>query len=123
MSLQAHFSRQPLKWLFDQPEVLLSSSRLLQAMVDDFKQWMAEAALRNGDDRFSCWILPRIFVIAFPNIDMSYEVLEGDNELHGDVVTLQVTLGRIWKEGQRGGAVRCPRYPKAKKEGWWLCSR
>uniref|UniRef100_A0A803P6U2 RNA helicase n=1 Tax=Cannabis sativa TaxID=3483 RepID=A0A803P6U2_CANSA len=178
--LQAHFSRQPLggNLALDQREVLLSSSRLLQAMVDVISSngWLSLALLamevsqmvtQGMWERDSMLLqLPHFtkelakrcqenpgksvetvfdlveledderrdllqmtdsqlldiakFCNRFPNIDMSYEVLEGDNVAAGDVVTLQVTLERDLEGRTEVGPVDAPRYPKAKEEGWWL---
>ncbi|KAJ6358701.1 hypothetical protein OIU76_000429 [Salix suchowensis] len=59
------------------------------------------------------------FCNQFPNIDMSYEVMDGDNMRAGEDITLLVTLARDL-EGTEVGPVDAPRYPKAKEEGWWL---
>ncbi|KAJ6672242.1 DEXH-BOX ATP-DEPENDENT RNA HELICASE DEXH12-LIKE [Salix viminalis] len=59
------------------------------------------------------------FCNQFPNIDMSYEVMDGDNMRAGENITLLVTLARDL-EGTEVGPVDAPRYPKAKEEGWWL---
>ncbi|ERN11506.1 hypothetical protein AMTRI_Chr03g43880 [Amborella trichopoda] len=56
----------------------------------------------------------------FPNIDMSYEVLEGEVAGAGENVILQVTLERDLEGRSEVGPVDAPRYPKAKEEGWWL---
>ncbi|XVE52318.1 hypothetical protein DITRI_Ditri02bG0113300 [Diplodiscus trichospermus] len=60
------------------------------------------------------------FCNRFPNIDLSYEVIEGDNVRAGEDVTLQVTLERDLEGRTEVGPVDAPRYPKAKEEGWWL---
>ncbi|KAE9585074.1 hypothetical protein Lal_00017983 [Lupinus albus] len=60
------------------------------------------------------------FCNRFPNIDLSYEVLESDNVQAGDDVTIQVTLERDLEGKTEVGSVDAPRYPKAKEEGWWL---
>ncbi|CAL0326436.1 unnamed protein product [Lupinus luteus] len=60
------------------------------------------------------------FCNRFPNIDLSYEVLESDNVQAGDDVTIQVTLERDLEGRTEVGSVDAPRYPKAKEEGWWL---
>ncbi|KAJ7961552.1 DExH-box ATP-dependent RNA helicase [Quillaja saponaria] len=178
--LQAHFSRQPLggNLSLDQREVLLSSSRLLQAMVDVISSngWLSLALLamevsqmvtQGMWERDSMLLqLPHFtkelakkcqenpgksvetvfdlvemedderrdllqmsdsqlldiarFCNRFPNIDLSYEVLEGDNVRAGDDVTLQVTLERDLEGRTEVGSVDAPRYPKPKEEGWWL---
>ncbi|EOY19725.1 U5 small nuclear ribonucleoprotein helicase, putative isoform 2 [Theobroma cacao] len=60
------------------------------------------------------------FCNRFPNIDLSYDVLEGENVRAGENVTLQVTLERDLEGRTEVGPVDAPRYPKAKEEGWWL---
>ncbi|KAA3481398.1 DExH-box ATP-dependent RNA helicase DExH12-like [Gossypium australe] len=60
------------------------------------------------------------FCNRFPNIDLSYEVMDGDNVRAGEYVTLQVTLERDLEGKTEVGPVDAPRYPKAKDEGWWL---
>lgn len=61
-----------------------------------------------------------LFCNRFPNIDMSYEVLDGDDVRPGDNVTLQVTLERDLEGRPEVGQVDAPRFPKSKEEGWWL---
>lgn len=180
--LQAHFSRHTVvgNLAADQREVLLSSHRLLQAMVDVISSngwlnlaltamelsqmvtqgmWEKDSMLlqlphftrelakrcqehhggsidtifdlaeMDDDDRrellqMSDSQLSEIahFCNRFPNINMSYEVLDGDDIGPGENVTLQVTLEREL-EGQppsEVGRVHAPRYPKEKEEGWWL---
>ncbi|QHO44722.1 U5 small nuclear ribonucleoprotein kDa helicase [Arachis hypogaea] len=56
------------------------------------------------------------FCNRFPNIDLSYEVIDSDVRA-GEDVTIQVTLERDQAEV---GPVDAPRYPKSKEEGWWL---
>ncbi|KHN26799.1 U5 small nuclear ribonucleoprotein 200 kDa helicase [Glycine soja] len=60
------------------------------------------------------------FCNRFPNIDLSYEVLDSDNVRAGEVVTVLVTLERDFEGRTEVGPVDAPRYPKAKEEGWWL---
>nr|XP_023887210.1 DExH-box ATP-dependent RNA helicase DExH12-like [Quercus suber]XP_023887211.1 DExH-box ATP-dependent RNA helicase DExH12-like [Quercus suber]XP_023887212.1 DExH-box ATP-dependent RNA helicase DExH12-like [Quercus suber]XP_023887213.1 DExH-box ATP-dependent RNA helicase DExH12-like [Quercus suber] len=60
------------------------------------------------------------FCNRFPNIDMTYEVLENGNVGAGEDITLQVTLERDLEGRTEVGPVDAPRYPKAKEEGWWL---
>ncbi|KAI3882646.1 hypothetical protein MKX03_000086 [Papaver bracteatum] len=60
------------------------------------------------------------FCNRFPNIDMTYEVLESDSVMAGDDVSLIVTLERDLEGRSEMGPVDAPRYPKAKEEGWWL---
>ncbi|KAM0836389.1 hypothetical protein ACQ4PT_062371 [Festuca glaucescens] len=62
------------------------------------------------------------FFKRFPNVDMAYEVYEGDDIRAGDNVTLQVTLERDMSNlpSSEVGPVHAPRFPKPKEEGWWL---
>ncbi|TYI62102.1 hypothetical protein E1A91_D10G221400v1 [Gossypium mustelinum] len=60
------------------------------------------------------------FCNRFPNIDLSYEVIDSDNVRAGEYVTLQVALERDLEGKTEVGPVDAPRYPKAKDEGWWL---
>ncbi|XXG57569.1 hypothetical protein AAC387_Pa04g0019 [Persea americana] len=60
------------------------------------------------------------FCNRFPNIDMSFVVLDSDDVRPGENVTLQVTLERDLEGRTEVGPVDAPRYPKAKEEGWWL---
>ena len=178
--LQAHFSRQTVggNLASDQREVLLSASRLLQAMVDVISSngWLSLALLamevsqmvtQGMWERDSMLLqLPHFtkelakkcqetpgknietvfdlvemenderrellqmsdeqlldiarFCNRFPNIDMTYEVLENGNVRAGEDITLQVTLERDLEGRTEVGPVDAPRYPKAKEEGWWL---
>ncbi|MCL7047252.1 hypothetical protein MKW94_014479 [Papaver nudicaule] len=178
--LQAHFSRHTVvgNLALDQREVLLSASRLLQAMVDVISSsgWLDLALLamevsqmvtQGMWERDSMLLqLPHftkelakrcqenpgksietVFDLAemedderqellqmsdsqlqdiarfcnrFPNIDMTYEVLESDNVVAGDDVSMQVTLERDLEGRSEVGSVDAPRYPKSKEEGWWL---
>jgi pre-mRNA-splicing helicase BRR2 len=60
------------------------------------------------------------FCNRFPNIDMTYEVLDNDRVRAGRDMMLQVTLERDLEGRTEVGHVDAPRYPKAKEEGWWL---
>nr|CAB3465383.1 unnamed protein product [Digitaria exilis] len=61
------------------------------------------------------------FFKRFPNVDMSYEVREGDNISAGDNVTVQVMLERdMTNLPSEVGPVHASRFPKPKEEGWWL---
>nr|XP_009758634.1 PREDICTED: U5 small nuclear ribonucleoprotein 200 kDa helicase-like [Nicotiana sylvestris] len=60
------------------------------------------------------------FCNRFPNVDLTYDVLDGGYVRAGDDVSLQVTLERDLEGGTEVGPVFAPRYPKAKEEGWWL---
>jgi len=61
------------------------------------------------------------FFKRFPNVDMVYEVREGDDTSAGDNVAVQVTLERDMANLPcEVGPVHAPRFPKPKEEGWWL---
>ncbi|XP_070055782.1 DExH-box ATP-dependent RNA helicase DExH12-like [Nicotiana tomentosiformis] len=60
------------------------------------------------------------FCNRFPNIDLTYDVLNRDNVSAGDDVSVQVTLERDLEGGTEVGPVFAPRYPTTKEEGWWL---
>ncbi|CAN4098719.1 unnamed protein product [Withania somnifera] len=178
--LQAHFSRQVVggNLAADQQEVLLSATRLLQAMVDVISSngWLSLALLtmevsqmvtQGMWERDSMLLqLPHFtkelakkcqenpgksietvfdlvemedderrellqmsdsqlldiarFCNRFPNIDLTYDVLDSDNVSAGDDVSVQVTLERELEGRTEVGPVFAPRYPKTKEEGWWL---
>ncbi|KAJ3691364.1 hypothetical protein LUZ61_020528 [Rhynchospora tenuis] len=59
------------------------------------------------------------FCNRYPNINMAYEVVDGEDVGPGDNVTLQVTLERNL-EMLEVGPVHAQRFPKPKEEGWWL---
>ncbi|VFQ99826.1 unnamed protein product [Cuscuta campestris] len=178
--LQAHFSRQMVRGdlASDQKEVLISASRLLQAMVDVISSngWLNLALLamevsqmvtQGMWERDSMLLqLPHFtkelakkcqenpgksietvfdlvemedkerrellqmsdsqlmdiarFCNRFPNVDLTYDVLDDGNVRAGDNVSLQVTLERDLEGGTEVGPVFAPRYPKSKDEGWWL---
>ncbi|CAI8601242.1 unnamed protein product [Vicia faba] len=60
------------------------------------------------------------FCNRFPNIDLSYEVLQNDSIRIGEDITVHVTLERDLEGRTEVGPVHAPRCPKAKEEGWWL---
>lgn len=60
------------------------------------------------------------FCNRFPNIDLTYEVLDSDNIGAGEDVSVHVSLERDLEGRTEVGPVEAPRYPKAKEEGWWL---
>jgi pre-mRNA-splicing helicase BRR2 len=59
------------------------------------------------------------FCNRYPNIELEYQVVDGDAVETGDAVQMVVTLTREGDD-DAGGAVYAPKYPKAKAEGWWL---
>ncbi|KAL0361933.1 UNVERIFIED_CONTAM: DExH-box ATP-dependent RNA helicase DExH12 [Sesamum radiatum] len=60
------------------------------------------------------------FCNRFPNIDLTYEVLDSDNVKAGEDVSVHVSLERDLEGRTEVGPVDAPRYPKSKEEGWWL---
>ncbi|KAG6432555.1 hypothetical protein SASPL_104135 [Salvia splendens] len=60
------------------------------------------------------------FCNRFPNIDLTYDVLNSENATSGEKVYVQVNLERDLEGRTEAGPVDAPRYPKAKEEGWWL---
>ncbi|KAL6175995.1 hypothetical protein ACLB2K_052631 [Fragaria x ananassa] len=177
--LQAHFARHHVagNLALDQREVLLSASRLLQAMVDvissngwlnlallamevsqmvtqgmwdrdsmllqlpHFTKELAKRCQENPEksiERVSDLVdmesderrelLQELLQLSeaeiedieqyckrFPNIEMTFKVLDSENVMAGEEITLQVDMDR-----ERVGPVDAPRYPKTKEEGWWL---
>ncbi|XP_065880801.1 DExH-box ATP-dependent RNA helicase DExH12-like [Euphorbia lathyris] len=178
--LQSHFSRQSVggTLALDQREVLLSASRLLQAMVDVISSngwlnlaliameisqmvtqgmWERDSILlqlphftkelarkcqdnpgksietvfdlleMEDDERRELLQMsdPQLLDIVrfcnrFPNIDMSYEVVDNEHVRVGEDITLVVSLERDLEGRTEVGPVDASRYPKAKEEGWWL---
>ncbi|KNA14581.1 hypothetical protein SOVF_105940 [Spinacia oleracea] len=60
------------------------------------------------------------FCNRFPNIDMTYEVVDSDNIGAGKDVTMVISLERDLEGRSEVGPVDALRYPQAKEEGWWL---
>ncbi|KAJ1439332.1 Sec63 Brl domain-containing protein [Ochromonadaceae sp. CCMP2298] len=66
------------------------------------------------------------FCNAYPNIEVQYEMDIDGEVVAGDAVTMKVTLKREVDEEEDEvdtstlGVVVAPRYPTAKREGWWL---
>ncbi|KAI7995460.1 DExH-box ATP-dependent RNA helicase DExH12 [Camellia lanceoleosa] len=56
----------------------------------------------------------------FPHIDLTYDVVDDDNVRARNDVNLQMTLEQDLEGRTEVGPVDAPRYPKTKKEGWWL---
>ncbi|KAL8523831.1 hypothetical protein ACS0TY_013704 [Phlomoides rotata] len=60
------------------------------------------------------------FCNRFPNIDLTYDVLDSEIVRAGEDISLKVSLERDLQGRTEVGAVDAPRYPKSKEEGWWL---
>jgi pre-mRNA-splicing helicase BRR2 len=67
------------------------------------------------------------FCNAYPNVELSFEVVDADQVETGDAVTVVVTLEREADDDGDDAAgaaaaavVYAPKYPKVKHEGWWL---
>lgn len=57
----------------------------------------------------------------YPNVEVNYSVVDGDEIETGDTVTVVVDLEREMDEDEDVlGPVIAPRYPKKKEESWWL---
>merc|ERR1712072_435565 len=58
----------------------------------------------------------------FPNVDLTYEIVDADDIACGEPVSVNVVLERDadQDEGQQVGRVFAPRYPAEKLEAWWL---
>lgn len=80
--------------------------------------------LRLPDDKMAD---VAVFCNSYPNIDISFSVVDPEDLTAGDPVEIQVKLERDIDEedmeeeevGQLG-TVSAPLYPKEKKEGWWI---
>ncbi|XP_051139813.1 DExH-box ATP-dependent RNA helicase DExH12-like [Andrographis paniculata] len=60
------------------------------------------------------------FCNRFPNIDLTYEVVDVENIAAGEDISVHVSLERDLEGRTEVGPVDAPRYPKSKEEGWWL---
>ncbi|WVZ78242.1 hypothetical protein U9M48_025985 [Paspalum notatum var. saurae] len=95
--------RKPIESIFDLAEMGIDEMRGLLQLSNSQLQDIIE------------------FIKRFPNVDMAYEVREGDDISAGDNVTVQVTLERdMTNLPSEVGPVHAPRFPKPKEEGWWL---
>jgi len=56
----------------------------------------------------------------YPNIEMTYEVLEPDEVAVGTTVSVKVVLEREVDGDYKVAPVHAPYYSKPKDEGWWL---
>lgn len=64
------------------------------------------------------------FVNAYPNIDVSLHLVNGNQVEAGETVTVQIQLDRDQDDDETTttsvGPVSAPYYPLKKDEGWWL---
>ncbi|XP_047332165.1 DExH-box ATP-dependent RNA helicase DExH12-like [Impatiens glandulifera] len=108
-----HFTKDVVKKCNENPAKAIETVFDLVEMEDEDRRDLLQ---------MSDWQLMDIarFCNRFPNIDLTYEVIEGENVGPGDDVSLQVVLERDLEGRTEVGAVHAPRYPKTKEEGWWL---
>ncbi|XP_028784629.1 DExH-box ATP-dependent RNA helicase DExH12 [Neltuma alba] len=107
-----HFTKELAKRCLEHPKKIESVFDLVE-MEDDERCELLQMSESQLSDIAQ-------FCNRFPNIDMSYEVLESDSVRAGEDVTVLVTLERDLEGRTEVGPVDAPRYPKAKEEGWWL---
>ncbi|GLT74036.1 hypothetical protein SLA2020_458570 [Shorea laevis] len=108
-----HFTKELAKRCQENPGKSIETIFDLVEMEDDERQ-----ELLQMDDLKLLDIAK--FRNLFPNIDMSFEVIDGENARAGEDVMLQVTLERDLEGKTEAGPVDASRYPKSKEEGWWL---
>ncbi|KAK4375666.1 hypothetical protein RND71_006343 [Anisodus tanguticus] len=108
-----HITKELAKKCQENPGKSIESVFDLLEMEEDERHellQMSEAQLMDIA-RFCSW---------FPDIGLTYDVLDGSNVRAGNDVTLQATLERNLEGRTEVGPVFAPRYPKDKEEGWWL---
>lgn len=108
-----HFTKDLAKKCHENPDKSIETVFDLVEMEDDERQellQMSDAQLLD---------IAR-FCNRYPNIDMTYDVLDIDDIRAGETVTLQVTLERDLEGRTEVGPVDAPKFPKKKEEGWWL---
>lgn len=108
-----HFTKELAKRCLENPGKKIESVFDLVEMEDDERRELLQMSDLQLLD------IAR-FCNRFPNIDMSYEVLDSDSVRAGEEATVLVTLERDLEGRTEVGPVDAPRYPKAKEEGWWL---
>ncbi|CAF1500801.1 unnamed protein product [Adineta steineri] len=57
------------------------------------------------------------FCNRYPNIDVSYEILNNDNLISNSTVNIKVKLERV---NERSESVIASLFPQKREEGWWL---
>ncbi|KAK9005390.1 hypothetical protein V6N11_042825 [Hibiscus sabdariffa] len=108
-----HFTKELAKICQENPEKNIETIFDLVEMEDDERRKLLQISDLQLLDIAK-------FCNRFPNIDLSYEVMESDNVRAGEYVTLQVTLERDLDGNAEVGIVDAARYRKAKEERWWL---
>ncbi|KAG6487258.1 DExH-box ATP-dependent RNA helicase DExH12-like [Zingiber officinale] len=108
-----HFTKELVKRCQENPGRSIDSVVDLLEMEDDRRHEL----LQMSDSQL---LDIARFCNRYPNIDMAYEVLEGEDIRPGENVTMQVMLERDHEGRADIGPVDAPRYPKPKEEGWWL---
>jgi pre-mRNA-splicing helicase BRR2 len=53
----------------------------------------------------------------YPNIEVSYEILDKDNLKTGNLININVTLEHL---DEKSGSVIAPLFPQKREVGWWL---
>ena len=56
----------------------------------------------------------------YPNIELSYEVLDKDDLASGQTINIEVKLER---EDEVTGPVIAPFFPTKREEGWWVMQK
>ncbi|KAF5753328.1 putative RNA helicase [Helianthus annuus] len=108
-----HFTKELAKRCQDNPGRSIETVFDLVEMEDDERREL----LQMSDSQLMD--IAR-FCNRFPNIDLSYDVVDSENVRAGEDITLVVTLERDLEGRTEVGPVDAPRYPKSKEEGWWL---
>ncbi|XP_065175302.1 U5 small nuclear ribonucleoprotein 200 kDa helicase-like [Sycon ciliatum] len=62
-----------------------------------------------------------VFCNRYPNIELSYDIVESEELTSGQPVVINVKLEReVESEGEVVGPVVAPHFPQKRDEGWWL---
>ncbi|KAK7272679.1 hypothetical protein RJT34_29429 [Clitoria ternatea] len=107
-----HFTKDLVKKCQENPKSIETVFDLLEMEDDERRELLGMSDSQLLDIARFC--------NRFPNIDLSYDVLDSDNVRAGEDITVLVTLERDLEGKAELGPVDAPRYPKAKEEGWWL---
>jgi pre-mRNA-splicing helicase BRR2 len=120
--------------VWDSDPVLRQLPHLTQAMLDRLKEKKVETIFdlmelddqerRNALKELTGRQLQDVARVcnAYPNIDLSYDILDKDNITTGDQVLVQVQLEREGDDAATNEVpqVYAPYYPRPRPEGWWL---